>query len=53
VSTTADGWAGTVDVILEPGRPVPLYASLKVTMGAGSAPQVSSVSTTFYGENPD
>jgi hypothetical protein len=53
VSTTADGWAGTVDVILEPGRPVPLYASLKVTMSTGGAPQVTSVSTTFYGESPD
>lgn len=53
VSTSADGWAGVVDVILEPGRPVPLYASLKVTMSTGSAPQVTSASTTYYGESPD
>ena len=53
VSTTAAGWSGVVDVILDPGRSVPLYASLKVTMSTGSTPQVTSVSTTYYGESPD
>lgn len=53
VSATADGWTGAVDVILQPGRPVPLYASLKVTMSAGRTPQITSASTTYYGESPD
>jgi hypothetical protein len=53
VSTPAGGWTGAVDVILQPGRPVPLYASLKVIMSVGSASQITSVSTTYYGESPD
>jgi len=53
VSTTANGWAGSVDVMLDPGRAVPLYAQLKVTMSAGSSPQITSATTVYYGESPD
>lgn len=53
VKASAGAWTGTVDVMLDPGRTVPLVASLKVSMSAGASPQVTSASTLYYGEGQD
>lgn len=53
VATTKDGWSGTVDVLLDPGRVPPLVASLQVTMATTPTPQVASVKVLYYGEGQD
>ncbi|MBT1611886.1 hypothetical protein [Curtobacterium poinsettiae] len=51
VSTVSPQWAGTVDVLLQPGRDTRLVASLRVTIDTtGTTPVVSRVDTLFYGE---
>jgi hypothetical protein len=51
VSTVSPQWAGTVDVLLQPGRDTRLVASLRVTIDTtGRTPVVSKVDTLFYGE---
>ena len=52
-SATKDGWTGTVDVLLDPGRVPPLVASLQVTMTTATTPQVSNVKVLYYGEGQD
>lgn len=51
VSTVSPQWAGTVDVLLQPGRDTRLVASLRVTIDTtGETPVVSRVDTLFYGD---